>query len=86
MNIDTEGLDESHADWHHFRYEPTPYEVLERILDTGLITEKSHLMDMGCGKGRVSFFLSMFTGCKSTGVDFDSHLIELANQNKKGQN
>lgn len=83
LNIDTEGLDESHADWHHFRYEPTPYEVLERILDTGLITEKNHLMDMGCGKGRVSFFLSMFTGCRSTGVDFDSHLIELAHQNKK---
>lgn len=82
LNIQTEGLDETHADYHHFRYEPTPYEVLERILDTGLITEKNHLMDMGCGKGRVSFFLSMFTGCKSTGVDYDSHLIELANQNK----
>ncbi|MBQ7888958.1 MAG: class I SAM-dependent methyltransferase [Erysipelotrichaceae bacterium] len=81
LNIQTEGLDESHADYHHFRYEPTPYQVLERILDTGLITEKNHLMDMGCGKGRVSFFLSMFTGCKSTGVDFDSNLIELANQN-----
>lgn len=43
LNIQTEGLDETHADYHHFRYEPTPYEVLERILDTGLITEKNHL-------------------------------------------
>ena len=30
LRIETEGMDERLADWHHFRYEPTPYEVLER--------------------------------------------------------
>ena len=62
LNIDTEGLDERLADWHDFRYEPTPYEVLERLLDSGLITEKNHVLDMGCGKGRVSFFLAQTIG------------------------
>ena len=78
LNIDTEGLDERLADWHHFRYEPTPYEVLERLLDSGLINEKNHVLDMGCGKGRVSFFLAQTIGCRTTGVDFDSNMIEIA--------
>ena len=83
LNIDTEGLDERLADWHHFRYEPTPYEVLERLLDSGLIDETCHVMDMGCGKGRVSFFLSQTTGCRSTGIDFDPNLIQQAELNKQ---
>ena len=83
LKIDTEGLDERLADWHHFRYEPTPYEVLERILDSGLITEKNHVLDMGCGKGRVSFFLAQTIGCRTTGVDFDPNMIESAETNKK---
>ena len=83
LNIDTEGLDERLADWHHFRYEPTPYEVLERILDSGLIHEKNHVLDMGCGKGRVSFFLAQTIGCRTTGVDFDPNMIEMAEINRK---
>ena len=83
LNIDTEGLDERLADWHHFRYEPTPYEVLERLLDSGLINEKNHVLDMGCGKGRVSFFLAQTIGCRTTGVDFDSNMIEIAEKNRK---
>ena len=43
LQIDTEGMDERLADWHHFRYEPTPYEVLERLLDSGYIHENSHV-------------------------------------------
>ena len=83
LNIDTEGMDERLADWHHFRYEPTPYEVLERLLDSGLITENNHVLDMGCGKGRVSFFLAQTIGCKTTGVDFDPKMIEAAEANRK---
>ena len=26
LRIETEGMDERLADWHHFRYEPTPYD------------------------------------------------------------
>lgn len=83
LNIDTEGIDERLADWHHFRYEPTPYEVLERLIDSGLIDESCHVMDMGCGKGRVSFFLSQTTGCRSTGIDFDANLIQQAELNRQ---
>ena len=83
LNIETEGLDDRLADWHHFRYEPTPYEVLERLLDSGMIDEHNHVMDMGCGKGRVSFFLSQTIGCRTTGIDFDSNMIDHANQNKE---
>ncbi len=82
LGVETEGMDERLADWHHFRYEPTPYEVLERLIDSGLIQEHNHVLDVGCGKGRVSFFLAQTTGCVSTGIDFDSNMIEAAQNNK----
>lgn len=83
LKIDTEGMDESKTDYHHFRYEPTPYEVLERLIDSGWITEKNHVLDVGCGKGRVSFFLSMTTGCICTGVDFNEDMIQRARMNQE---
>ena len=52
-------------------------------MDSGLITEKNHVLDMGCGKGRVSFFLAQTIGCRTTGVDFDSNMIEIAENNRK---
>ncbi len=82
LRIETEGMDERLADWHHFRYEPTPYEVLERLIDSGFICEHNHVLDVGCGKGRVSFFLAQTIGCRSTGIDFDPNMIEAAQKNK----
>ena len=32
--------------------------VLERIANSGLISKKDVLLDYGCGKGRVDFFLT----------------------------
>lgn len=37
--------------------EPTPYCVLERLANSGLIRKKDVVLDYGCGKGRVDFFL-----------------------------
>ena len=33
LNIHTAGRDDSHADAYHHPYEPTPYEVLERLAE-----------------------------------------------------
>lgn len=51
------------------RYEPTPYEVLEKLLDAYEISDRDHLVDFGSGKGRVAFFLNYFTGAGVTGVE-----------------
>ena len=58
LRIETGGRDETNADQYHHPYEPTPYCVLERLAGSGLIGENDTVLDYGCGKGRVGFFLS----------------------------
>ena len=69
LKIRTCGRDDSHADQYRYPYEPTPYPVLERLANGGYVTKKNTLLDYGCGKGRVSFFLSWQTRCRSIGIE-----------------
>lgn len=81
LKIVTTGLDASHADLHHNPYEPTPYTVLARLVDSGHVRPGSRWIDYGCGKGRVSFFLHRHTGCHVTGVEFQEEIYEAAMEN-----
>ena len=64
-------------------YEPTPYSVLQRLADSGHIGRKDHLLDYGCGKGRVAFFMASIIGCRVTGIDHSKKLIDMAKENRK---
>lgn len=75
-------MTDSRSDPYHYPYEPTPYEVLEKLAQTGYIRKTNTLIDYGCGKGRVGFFLSYQTKCRSIGIDFNEHLIEKAYENQ----
>lgn len=86
LKIDTAGIDESKEDDHHNRYEPTPYKVLDRLIESGYILREHQVVDYGCGKGRVAFYLNESIGCKVIGIDYNDDLIEIANQNKKNIN
>ena len=46
MKIKTTGRDESHADAYCYPYEPTPYCVLERLANSGLIQKKHKILDL----------------------------------------
>lgn len=83
LKIKTTGRDDNRADDYHHPYEPTPYTVLKRLIESEYITRENILVDFGCGKGRVDFYLSAKIGCKTIGIDFDEHLIEKALENKK---
>ena len=83
LQIKTTGRDESHADAYHHPYEPTAYRVLERLADSGLIGEWDVVLDYGCGKGRVDFFLSYRTKAKTIGIEYDEHIYESALENLK---
>ena len=63
-------------------YEPTPYSVLTRLADSGLITPHDHVLDYGCGKGRVAFFLASRIGCHVTGIDRSRKLVTVAEENR----
>lgn len=51
------------------------------------ITSKDTVIEMGCGRGRVAFFLNSFFGCKVIGMDHIPEFIQkatvLATENKR---
>lgn len=82
LRIRTSGRDDSHADQFRYPYEPTPYSVLERLVNTGLIRKGNVLLDYGCGKGRVDFFLSRQTRCRAIGIEYDERIWQKAEENR----
>ena len=83
LHIKTTGRDDSHSDQYRFPYEPTPYPVLERLANEGYIRKGNTLLDYGCGKGRVDFFLAWQTRCRTIGVEYDERIFEKAEENQK---
>jgi len=83
LRIQTCGRDETGADEYHHPYEPTPYNVLERLADSGLVGKDDVVLDYGCGKGRVGFFLSYRTKAKTIGIEYDERIYQGALENQK---
>ena len=83
LGIKTTGRDDSISDLTRFPYEPTDYHVLEQAASTGLIGKKNTLLDYGCGKGRVSFFLSSQTKCRSIGMSTIPGCLREPNSTRK---
>ena len=83
LKIQTIGRDDYKEDTYHHPYEPTPYSVLERLAESEYITRDNILVDYGCGKGRVDFYLSAKAGCETIGIDFDERMIKKALENSK---
>lgn len=68
-------------DKNHSRYEPTGYAVLERLAQSGYIGRDDVLVDYGCGKGRVGFYMNYALGCRCIGVEYDEDLCRAAREN-----
>ena len=83
LQINTGGRDDTNADEYRYPYEPTPYCVLERMADSGFFDREDVLLDYGCGKGRVGFFLSYRRSVKTIGIEYDPGIYELARENQK---
>jgi len=83
LRIQTCGRDALGADEYHHPYEPTPYRVLERLANSGLIGKDDVVLDYGCGKGRVGFFLSWQTKAKAIGIEYDERIYQSALENQK---
>ena len=83
LGIKTTGRDDSISDLTRYPYEPTDYRVLEMLAGTEYIGKNNTLLDYGCGKGRVSFFLSAQTKCHSIGIEYNPRLLERARANQE---
>mgnify|MGYP003291541837 CR=1 FL=1 len=83
LQIQTCGRDETNADEYHHPYEPTPYSVLERLVKSGFFGPDDVVLDYGCGKGRVGFFLAHRTKAKTIGIEYDDRIYASALENQK---
>ena len=83
LQIKTSGRDDSHSDQYRYPYEPTPYTVLERLANSGFIRKKDVVLDYGCGKGRVDFFITYQTKAKTIGIEYDERIYNTALANQK---
>ena len=83
LKIKTSGRDASHAGEYNYPYEPTPYPVLERLASRGYVGKRNTLVDYGCGKGRVAFFMAYQTRCRCLGIEYDGEIIRRAEENLK---
>ena len=83
LQIKTTGRDDTKADQYHHPYEPTPYTVLERLAASGFFGQADVVLDYGCGKGRVGFFLSYRTKAKTIGIEYDYRIYQSALENRK---
>ena len=83
LQIKTTGRDDSNSDQYRYPYEPTPYRVLERLANSGFVHKRDVVLDYGCGKGRVDFFLSYQAKANTIGIEYDERIYQSALENKK---
>ena len=53
------------------------------MANSGLIWKKDVVLDYGCGKGRVDFFLSYQTRAKTIGIEYDERIYQATIENQK---
>ncbi|MDO4536063.1 MAG: methyltransferase [Clostridium perfringens] len=84
LNIKTSGKqDLNEATIHYNRYEPTDYKALDKLFKEYKIDSKDFMVDFGCGKGRLNFYLSYFYKCTVTGIEMNNYFYKQALNNKK---
>lgn len=81
LNISTESVDYSDEDNQNYGYDPTPYIVLERLVELDILKKDDVVVDYGCGKGRICFFINSQVGCRIIGIDHSERLLEIAREN-----
>lgn len=81
LNVSTESVDYSDEDNQNYGYDPTPYIVLERLVELDVLKKEDVVVDYGCGKGRICFFINSQVGCRTIGIDHSERLLEIAREN-----
>lgn len=84
LNIKTSGVQKNFDDSMHYnRYEPTSYSTLKILSEKYTFNSEDSIVDFGCGKGRLNFYINYFFDCTITGVEMNSFFYKEAVENKK---
>jgi SAM-dependent methyltransferase len=68
---------------HYNRYEATAYSVLELLSKQYPFTAEDHIVDFGCGKGRLNFYLNYFFDSTVTGIEMNPFFYQQALDNRR---
>lgn len=84
LNIKTGGIQQGfNKSFHHHRYEPTPFSALETLFEEYELKSSDRIVDFGCGKGRLNFFINYVYDATVVGIDMNELLYEEAMDNRK---
>ncbi|MCY6369420.1 methyltransferase [Clostridium ganghwense] len=84
LNIKTCGDQKVFYDSLHYnRYEATSYDALETLFKYYKLNENDSIVDFGCGKGRLNFYLNYSFDCYVTGIEMNNYFYDRALCNKK---
>ncbi|CAH0210293.1 hypothetical protein SRABI96_02148 [Peribacillus sp. Bi96] len=84
LNIKTEGEQKKFNDsLHYHRYEPTPYNALEYLFEKYPLKRNDRIVDFGCGKGRLNFFIHHLYQSSAVGVEMNENFYKEAIENLK---
>jgi SAM-dependent methyltransferase len=62
-------------------YVPTPYEVVEKMLELANVSENDVVYDLGSGDGRIPIMAAEEYGARGVGIEIDPERIQEARQN-----
>jgi len=84
LNIKTSGEQKIfNESLHYNRYEPTSYSGLEILSKQYKFTAEDSIIDFGCGKGRLNFYINHFFDSTVTGIEMNTFFYKEAIDNKK---
>ena len=67
-------------------YVPTPQIVVDEMLAMVKVNKSDYLIDLGSGDGRLVITAAKKFGAKALGVDLDTYLLKVANENARKEN
>lgn len=84
FNIKTTGEQQGFYESHHYNiYEATSYFALETLFKEYTLSSNDCIVDFGCGKGRLSFYINYYYNCKITGIEMNNNYFDICINNKK---
>lgn len=83
LNINTAGEPVFYDNFNYHRYEPTPYSALEELFKSYEVNRNDGVVDFGCGKGRLNFYIHYHFKASVIGVEMNEDLHQKAVENYK---
>lgn len=84
LNIKTTGDQQGFYESHHYnRYEATSYMALESLFKEYTLNASDNIIDFGCGKGRLAFYINYYYNSSVTGIEMNNNYHTICENNKK---